>query len=189
VVQKLLFGPDSPAPPPHLGGSVVPSVLHVGGKMVGKIIEHPRGVPIFYHAHLGSQYHRKLDCPAPVDSIVLAVLIAHKITFVYSYDRDTETCYRAEPERILDAPKALYGGRSRHYLPYERWTIVTGVSEMRKGKGYVLMRQGFAALFVPHVVASRIWDLDAPAGALENPSPARDVFEHAQEASGPGRAL
>src|SRR5262245_66347906 len=81
-------------------------------KMLGQIIRH-RDQLVFHHAHSGSQYHRKYDCPAPLDLKLVALLHRSDIALVYCYDRQRSTLWRTDTERLKNAHIAFYDGRNR----------------------------------------------------------------------------
>jgi hypothetical protein len=99
-------------------------------KLVGKIFDIPvqtrgepsehRMVPIFYHGTTKhSQYHINTDCPGGIDAIVVERLMREEIGEVHQYIDGA--LYVAPTEAVKMAPRLLYDGRDRFYLPYAGW--------------------------------------------------------------------
>lgn len=109
--------------------------------------------PCLFHAHTPSQYHRKLDCPAPLDSVVVDFCYRNQIHWVFCYERRADEAGRREPgvlrfapthrfHRSPLAPEAEYDERWRVYLPDDQWERVLGVNEHRRRDGGVLLHVG-----------------------------------------------
>lgn len=103
-------------------------------KMVGKLIQHPDYGFVFFHANSGSQWHRKYRCPAPVDAILVAALLAAGVKYYYSYDRKNLLLWRTETAFLALADEELFGNRRRRYLGVSAWERRENVREVRMGR-------------------------------------------------------
>jgi hypothetical protein len=109
----------------------------------------PREVA-FFHAHTASQRHHKLDCPAPLDTVVADFLARNDVGWVCCYERREDDHGRRAPgvlrlaptRRLRFAPEAEYDGRWRVYLPEDQWERLAGVREHRRRDGSILLHVG-----------------------------------------------
>jgi hypothetical protein len=99
--------------------------------------------PVFFHAHSGSQFHRKLNCPSPLDSVVVDFLYRNGIHWVFCYERREDADGRREPgilrfapihrfHRSPFAPEAEYDDRWRVYLSEDQWERLGDVNEHKR---------------------------------------------------------
>jgi len=143
------------------GGEVPLGVLdveHKGqAKMVGLLVrlrvltEHGIDRVAFLHVHTTTQHHFRLNCPSPVDKVVLEWLRDRDIGVVLAYEQDTETLRAAYVEAIIAAPAAESDGRVRHYLEEGEWRAQKGVTERRVGTGRQYALGGRVLFDVPYL--------------------------------------
>ncbi len=122
-------------------------------------------IPSFLHAHKGSQWHGKEDCPCPVEAAVAEWLSSHGYVAYYAYQRpaawkvgDRETIGTLRKIAVGDifrGHKITYEGRPRYYPPQGLWQARDNVRESGGGRGQDTLYYdlgGSRALFtVPYI--------------------------------------
>lgn len=119
--------------------------------MAGKVVPHPEDGLVFFHAHSGSQVHYKTDCPAPVDSILVAALAARNLRWVYVYDRKRKAMLAGLVEELGRAPEEVWDNRRRRYLPSGCWIRRAPVEEVQEGRSKVYRWGNSVLLTAPHL--------------------------------------